>query len=516
MSTKKVLRDIGMVTIILAIARVFGFVREMVINKSVGQGMLNDAYKLASKIPLTLALFLVGQVLSAVFIPIITRYIVEQRKEDLNKLIGVLFVVVTAIFGVIIILCYFFAGPILGRVLSQYSVTDTQTLGESVKMFYIMLPSLMLMAWSALIAGVHQSFQRFTSPAIGNLVFTATPVVFILTVPSIYSIAWGITIGALLQLLLMIPNLFVKGVKLQINFELRNPELLGIGSLAIPVLLGSGINYIAPFIERWFASGTGQGSLAAIDNAWQVSQLPLSIFVLAISSVVFQLFAESVAKNRPEALKYNILWSLRLFSFILIPASIGMLVLAEPIIILLFQRGEFQMLDTIRTVAPLAFYSIAMLPWAFETLLVKVFYSLGDTKTPVWIPLVHVGLLAVFDIYLVRFKLPGLAVGAAAAAFVSMSLMIFVIRKKIGGFGITSLLISILKSTIASIIMGFVAYFTSQRLLRLVDSASNLGRIVQVGFSIVLGIVVYLVIMWIIDRNELNEIVAVLRHKGVS
>jgi putative peptidoglycan lipid II flippase len=97
-----------------------------------------------------------------------------------------------------------------------------------------------------------------------------------------------------------------------------------------------------------------------------------------------------------------------------------------------------------------------------------------------------------------------------------MGLMVFMIRRKIGGFGITSLLASILKSTIASVIMGVVAYFTSQRLLVLVDRASNLGRIVQVGFSIVLGIGVYLIVMWIINRNEMTEILAVLRHKGAS
>lgn len=513
MSTKKVIRDIGIVTVILAIARVFGFVREMVINKSVGQGMLNDAYKLASKIPLTLSLFLVGQVLSAVFIPVITRFIVEHRKEELNKLVGVLFYAVTVIFLVIIALCYVFAKPVLGSLLSQYG-SQAPTVTESVNMFYIMLPSLMFMAWSSLIAGIHNSFQRFTVPAIGNLIFTATPVVLILIFPSIYSIAWGITLGSFIQLVIMIPKLFEKGLKFNINFDLRNPELLAIGSMAIPVLLGSGVNYIAPFIERYFASGTGAGSLAAIDNAWQVSQLPLSIFVLAISSVIFPLFAESAAKNRPEALKYNILWSMRLFSFILIPASIGMLVLAEPIIILLFQRGEFTLLDTTRTVAPLAFYSIAMLPWAYETILVKVFYSLGDTKTPVWIPLVHVGLLTVFDLYLVRFKLPGLALGAAASAFISMSLMLFMIRRKIGGFGITSLLVSILKSMIASVIMGAIAYYTSLRLNFLVDRSSNLGRIVQVGFAIVLGITVYFIVMWIIDRTEMKEFMAVIRRRG--
>ena len=515
MSTKKVIRDIGIVTVIFAIARIFGFVREMVINKAVGQSMLNDAYKLASKIPLTLSLFLVGQVLSSVFIPALTRFIVENRKDDMNKLVGVLFTTVTVIFAVIIAVFYFFGGPILGTIFSNFPPNDP-TLGESLKMFNIMLPSLMFMAWSSLIAGIHNSYQRFTGPAIGNLVFTITPVVLILIFPSIYSIAWGITLGSLLQLIIMIPQLFEKGFKIEFNFNLRNPELISIGSLAIPVLLGSGVNYIAPFIERYFASGTGTGSLAAIDNAWQVSQLPLSIFVLAITSVVFPLLAESAAKNRPEALKYNILWSMRLFSFILIPASIGLLVLAEPIIILLFQRGEFTLLDTVRTVGPLAFYSVAILPWAFETLLVKVFYSLGDTKTPVWIPLVHVGLLLGFDMYLVRFKLPGLAIGAAASAFISMALMLIMIRRKIGGFGIASLLLSILKSMIASIVMGFAAYYTAIKLNFLVDRSTNLGRIVQVGFAIVLGLVIYLVVMWIIDRREMQEFMAVLRHRGIE
>lgn len=92
--------------------------------------------------------------------------------------------------------------------------------------------------------------------------------------------------------------------------------------------------------------------------------------------------------------------------------------------------------------------------------------------------------------------------------------MLFMIRRKIGGFGITSLLVSILKSTIASVIMGAIAYYTSLRLNFLVDRSSNLGRIVQVGFAIVLGIIVYFIVMWIIDRSEMKEFMAVIRRRG--
>jgi len=282
--------------------------------------------------------------------------------------------------------------------------------------------------------------------------------------------------------------------------------------------LSSSINYLVPFVETFLASGIANGAVSALAYAFRISQLPLSIFVLAVSSVVYPLFAEAVAKNNPEALKSNIQWGLKLVVMIIIPAGFGLLALSHPIVMMLFQRGKFGIVDTVMTSAPLAFYGLAIIPMAIEAVLVKVFYSISDTKTPVKIYLSNLIMLVILDIVFVKMGLGvvGLALGATICAFVRILIVIIAMRKKIGIFGLSGLMVSIIKSTVASIVMSIVAYLIAIRANYVVNLGSNFGRSLQVGFAIVVGVVVYAVVLYIIDRKEINQMLVVFKRRGQS
>ncbi len=517
MNTRKVLRDISIVTALLALRSVVGFLRDMVMASRFGIDYTMDAYNLSSQIPLTIANLLVMGVFAAVFLPIFTRYIVEERRHELNRLVGVLFIVITAGFTVIITLCMIFARPLLQYVLTNNA--PLETIEEAVVLFRIMMPAVLLMAWAGLASGIHNSFQRFTMPALGNLLFNICMVLPAWIFPHSWGIrgfAIGVIIGAVLQLAVQLPGLFNRHFKLEINFNMRHPALIGIGSLVVPVLLSSSINYLVPFIEKFLASGLAQGAISALTYAFRVSQLPLSIFVLAISSVVYPMFAEAVARNRPEALKANILWGLRLVVIVIIPAGFGLLALAHPIVMMLFQRGAFTINDTVMTAAPLAFYGLAILPQAVEAVLLKVFYSLSDTRTPVWVYLSNLILLVILDVLFINLGLGvvGLALGSTISAFIRILVVIIMIRKKIGVFGMTGLFVTIAKSSFAAGVMAVVAYFVGLRAYNIINLGTNFGRSVQVGFAIIAGITAYAIVLYIIDRKQINEMIAVFRRRG--
>lgn len=517
MSNKRVIRDIGIVTALLALRSVVGFIRDVFMASRFALDYSMDAFNIASKIPVTIANLLVVGVFSAVFLPIFTKYIIEERKEDLNRLVGILFVVITVGFSVLIILAMIFARPFIANVLTNNA--PAETIDEAVVLFRLMMPAVLLMAWAGLASGIHNAFQRFTMPALGNLLFNLWMVLPLWIFPrswGIKGVAIGVIIGAIFQLGIQLPGLFGKNLKFKINFNMRHPALVGIGSLVIPVLLGSGINYLVPFIEQFLASGLAEGAISALAYAFRISQLPLGIFVLAISSVVYPLFAEAVARNKPEALKYNIVWGLKLVVMIIIPAGFGLLALSHPIVMMLFQRGQFTIIDTVATAAPLAFYGLALLPWAIVAVLVKVFYSIGDTRTPVWVSLLTLSINVALDLALIRFGVVGLAVGATVAAYSSMLFLIIMARKKIGNFGLTGLLGSIVKSTVASMAMGVVAYLIAIRANYVINLGTNYGRSLQVGFAIVAGIAAYAVVIYLLDRKEINEMLAVLRRKKTA
>jgi len=516
LNQRKLLKDIGIVTVVLGLARVFGFVRDTIMLPRFGMEKMTDAWNISSKIPMTISVLLMTGVFSAVFIPIFTKYIVNKDFKGLTKLVGVLFTVITVGFTVIMILGMIFAEPIVKYVLTSPGA-NPEMLETAINLFRIMMPAVLLMAWSGLLTGIHQSFQRFTLPAVGNLLLNLSFIAALVFLPKswgIYVMAYGLLVGSFLLFVVQLPGVFGKNLKLNINVDLKHPALTGIGSLIIPVLLGSGISYIIPFFENYIASALMVGSVTAYTTAWKVSQLPLSIFIMTISTVIFPQFSTSVALNRPEALKYNIIWGLKLVAFIIIPCGIGILALAEPMVVTLFLRGEFTMLDAIRVAQPLSIYAIALLPWAFSAVLVKVFYSMGDTKTPVWIALISVTLLVALELIFVRiWNVMGMAIGSATAAFVSMLLQLVMVRKKIGNFGISSLLISVIKSTISAGVMGVVAFYTSHRAMNVVNQATNTGRILSLTFAIVAGIIVYIGMMYLINRAELREVFSALSRK---
>jgi putative peptidoglycan lipid II flippase len=514
---KKLLQNIGVVSIVLAGARIFGFVREVIIVPRFGLSNVLDAWNIASTIPMVIALLLTTGVISAVFIPIFTKYIVNSDYKGLSKLIGVLSLIITVGFSVLVVIGFVFAKPII--LLQTKPSTPPLTIDTAVRLFKIMMPTVLIMAWAGLLTAIHHSFNSFVRPAIGGLLLNVAVIGALYVLPrsaGVDALAWGFLAGSILQLLIQVPGIFSKKMKLDVNCGFKHPALAGVVALILPVLLGSGIQQIRFFFEKYLASGVAVGAVTAYTEAWKVGQLPLSIFVMTVSMVVFPLFAESVARNKPEALKRNVLWGMKLVSFIIIPAAIGVLVLSEPISVTLFMRGAVNFEQALRIAGPLAFFAVGLLPWAFAAILLKVFYSLGDTKTPVWIACITVPILVILELILVRWGVIGIAVGSVIAAFITMFLQVTMIRKKIGNFGLTSLIISVIKSTISAGVMGVAVFFISQKSVLLVDMTSNTGRILALTFSIVIGVVIYISMMYLINREELKSVFSGFTAKKAS
>ncbi len=514
MNTRKLLQDIGVVSIVLAGARILGFVRVTLIVPHFGFKNALDAWNIASSVPMTLTILLTAGILSIVFIPIFTKYVIKSEYKALSRLIGVLINIVSIGFSIIVLLGIIFAKPII--LLLTRPDTPPETITIAVRLFRIMMPTFLLSAWSGLLTAIHHSFQRFVLPAIGGLfVNVAIVASFFLFKGSlgIDSLAWGFLVGSIFQLIVQFPGILGKNLKLDLNFDMRHPALIGIGSLIIPVILTSSINHIRFFFEKYLLSTT-IGAVSAYSTAWRVSQLPLSIFVMTISAIIFPQFAESVAKNQPDALKQNILWGLKMISYIIIPAGIGILVLAEPISITLFMRGAANYESIMKMVPPLAIFAVGLLPWSFTQVFLKVFYSLGDVKTPVWIASIVLPCFIGLEYFFIRWGIIGVAIGTVLAAFLSVLLQGVMVRKKIGNFGLTSLLISMIKITISSLAMGGVVFFLHQRAYLLVNMDSNTGRIVALTFVIVIGVLVYIGSMYLINRKEFTEMLGSFRRRN--
>jgi putative peptidoglycan lipid II flippase len=508
MTKKNLFKNAGIVTIGALISRILGFVREAIFANKFGTSAAKDAYDLGSYIPITLSNLLVAGIVSAVFIPLFTRYVYQNKKDELKEIIAVVINQFSLIMFAVMIL-FWFCAPLIVRI--QAPGFDAERLFIAVKIFQISLPSVYFLGLAALCAGSLNSIKIFGIPTMGGILFNAVIVGFVFFFAKqlgIYSIAWALVIGSLGQFLIQ----YIWMEKNQFGYRfikrLSHPVMGEIYGLVIPVLLGSGVNYLAPFIERFFGSSLQIGSIAALGYAFKVSQVPIGIFALAISAVVFPSLSENIVCKDKQALEKNLAWAMKFILLIIVPATFGLLALSLPITRLLFKGGEFGADSTFMTSTALFCYSLALVPWSLTAVLVKIFYSHHDTKTPVFVALVTIAILFIADAVLVKtFQYKGLALGSALAAYINVIILWVIIQRKFKCINVGMVTRTFIISVSSSILMSVVLFFSSQKLTKFLNLSLKRNQIIEVMVLMIIGCLIYGTCVFVFDRKDLKEVI---------
>lgn len=507
MDIKALFRNAGIVTLGVMLSRFLGFGREVIMASRFGTSAGKDAFDIGSYLPITFSSLLVAGVFSAVFIPLFTRYICNREHDQLQEIISVLINQFTLLMVGVLLFFYFFA-PFLIRI--QAPFFDPYRFDTAVMIFRASLPSIFFLGLAAIVTGILNSMKMFGVPTLGGILFNALTMGFIILFAprmGIKSAAWALVLGSIGQL--MIQYIWIVRHRLSYRWTTRifHPAISEVYVLILPVVLGSGINYLAPFIERFFGSSLPEGMISALGYSFKVSQFPIGIFALAVSSVVFPCLSENVICNDRAALSKNLKWALQFVLFIIMPATFGLLACSLPITRLLFERGEFTPLSTILTSRALTIYSLALIPWSITAVLVKIFYSNKDTKTPVYVALITIAVLFTVDIFLVRaFQYQGLAMGSTIAAYVNVAILWMIMRKKFQCLGFMALFKTLKSTLIASVSMFGVLYVSCDYLEKTLNLTLRRNQILEVGILVLLGMAIYALIIWLLDRKELKEV----------
>jgi putative peptidoglycan lipid II flippase len=507
MDIKALFRNAGIVTLGVMMSRFLGFGREMVMASRFGTSAGKDAFDIGSYLPITFSNLLVAGVFSAVFIPLFTRYICNRERDQLQEIISVLINQFTIMMARILLFFYIFA-PFLIRI--QAPFFDQYRFDTAVMIFRASLPSIFFLGIAAIATGILNSMKMFGVPTLGGILFNALTMGFIIMfAPSmgIKSAAWALVLGSIGQL--MIQYIWIVRHRLSYRWTPRifHPAISEVYVLILPVVLGSGINYLAPFIERFFGSSLPEGMISALGYSFKVSQFPIGIFALAVSSVVFPCLSENVICNDRAALSKNLKWALQFVLFIIMPATFGLLACSLPITRLLFERGEFTAISTMMTSRALSIYALALVPWSITAVLVKIFYSNRDTKTPVYVALITIAVLFTVDIFLVKaFQYQGLAMGSTIAAYVNVILLWMIMRKKFQCIRFMALFRTLGSTLTASALMFAVLFISCAYLEKTLNLTLRRNQILEVGILMVLGVVIYALMIWLLDRKELKEV----------
>ena len=472
-------------------SRLLGVVREMVKSGLFGAGPHVDALNAALRVPTTLYDLLVGGMTSSALIPVLSDYAAPERRAELWRLLSILISVVSLILCGIVLL-----GELLAPQVSVLLVAGLSPPYRALAtdMLRLVLPAVILLSLASILSGGLYALKQFTVPAFSVAIFNAGVVVVALIFGrrwGVHSMAAGLLVGAALQVVLQLSGL--RGARLRPALDLRHPALRRILGLYLPILIGLAVDTLAVLLSYNLASRTGEGSISWMEYAATIIQFPLGLIVTAISVAILPTLSRQASANEIESFRATLAQGLRLVLTLIIPATVGLYVLASPIIAVIFEHGDFTPADTVATAQALRCALLGLLFAAIDQPLIFAFYAHKDTLTPA---LVGVGTtilyvaMALVPWWLGVLTLPLLVLVNSLKLTAHAATMLVLTRRRLGGMGDHRLWALTLKATGASLVMA-AATGGAMRAIAAAAPPGLLGNVLIVGAAGGGGVVVY-------------------------
>jgi putative peptidoglycan lipid II flippase len=512
----RVTKAAGIIGIFTFFSRILGLIRDVLIANFFGSGMSADAFFVAFRIPNLLRRLFAEGSFTVAFIPVFTEYLQNRSREEALLLARAVLTFLVCILTGITMLGIVFS-PLIVRVIAPGFGGMGEKYALTVLLTRIMFPYIFLVCLLALFMGILNSLRHFAAPAIAPILLNVAMIAALLFIlpymrqPTI-ALAFGVIVGGVIQVLLQVPFLMHRGFSFALQWNIRHPALKRIGRLMLPTIFGSAVYQINQLIGTLLASLLREGSISYLYYADRLVQFPLGVFAIAISTAVLPSLSRHAAEGDMHQLKQTLSHALRLTMFITIPAMVGLIVLRQPIITLLFQRGAFDSCTTVMTAQALFYYSLGL--WAFAGLrvFVSAFYSLQDTKTPVKVAVAAMFINVILSLILMGpLKHGGLALALSLASTLQLFMLIFLLQKRLGGMEGSMVVTSMVRSFISSLIMGICIHFLAFK----VFFVSQAQETFNLGFGVLIiicsGFVIYVVSSRILGSKELSSMMKLLR-----
>jgi len=512
-------RSTAFFSIATGLSRVAGLVREIFAASYFGVGIQMSAFTIAFLVPNLIRSLFADAALQAAFVPVFTEQLERGRRIEAFRLAS------TLIFGTILVLglitgIFILAAPILMPLFAPgYSGAE---LDLTVALSRILFPILIMLGVSGVVVGVLNSYNRFgifaIAPLFWNLAIIAVLVGLAPAFPEgdeIYAYAIGVVVGTALQLVMVAYDLRNTPFRLRRLFEWRSDLVKRVLLLMLPVTISLGLINFNLAINGIFGSlvpGQGADAPAAIDKAFRIYMLPQGMFSVAVATVVFPTLARFAARRAYDDLRSTVANGMRMILLVLVPAAAAILVLSEPMVRLVYERGDFSSADT-DLVATALFWFAFSLPFnGLFLLLTRTFFSL---QRP-WIPTaISAGnLLITAGISLAFYKpygVPGIVAATALATFASVIAQVLVLRRELGGIEFGSLLDGAVRITVASAVLAGASYVVWDVL----DSALGGGtwaQIASLGGGLAVGGTLYLGTVLAMRVPEARQLLGVIRR----
>jgi putative peptidoglycan lipid II flippase len=508
-------RAATLVMVGILVSRILGFVRERAVADLFGRSPATDAYWAAFSIPDLMYYLLIGGALGSAFIPIFTEYLAKEKEEE------AWYVASSFINGVVLIMLGFVVvGMVFAPQLAPLVAYEFK--GEQLRLLVflmrMMFPAVFFTALSGVGAAILNSYRRFGIPAFGPIAYNVCIIAAAYALGPKYDIpgmAVGVVIGAIVNFGLQVwfARQHNRGYRVVLDFEHPGPRKML--KLFLPTLLGLSIAQINLLVNQNLASGL-TGGITALRLANRLMQLPLGLFATAISTVIFPTMTRQAALNQMDDFRRSVSKGLQLIYFITVPASAGLIVLARPIVRLLYQTGKFTAADTNATAVALIFYSLGLFTQSAVQHLTRVYYSLQDTATPVRVGLLTVAANVGMSAWFVKgahLGHGGVALAFAITSLFDMVFLTWLLKPKLSHLNGVAVATSFGKSTVASLIMSAAVWYGVKLLDPHLNLARNSGRAIEVLAGLAIGGAVYLLAAVALRMEEIPYLVNLFRRR---
>lgn len=457
--------------------------------------------------------------LSVAFIPVFTEYW-QKDKEEAWRLATSLLNLAVLIFLLIMAFFLIFTGPLSSLIVPGLAKENPAHAALLVNLTRIVLLAQIFFVFSTFLTGILQSFQRFLFPALAAVFYNLGIIVGIVffSDKGMYGVAFGVILGAVMHFLVQLPLAISLGFRPRLVFNWSHPGVRAVGRIMLPRSLALAANQINLIINTSLASLISLSSIAFLSFAQHLALVPINFFGAAISQAAFPTLSVAKNRNKTEEFKSVLLASLHQILFLIIPASTALLTLHEPFTRLVFGARLFTWEATLLTSQTLAALSLGLAAQGAALLLMRGFYALQDTKTPLKLGLLTIFLNMVLSVTFVLFlKWPvwSLGISASTAAFVNLFFLLFFLARRLGGFDRTQLLTPIFKMTGAALVMAFFLWFPARIFDQLFfDTNRTINLMIVTGIASFSGLVSYLFLAWLLDIKEAKDFLILLRRIG--
>ncbi len=495
------------------ISKMLGFGRELALASAYGASGTSDAFLVAMNIPAVI-FSAIGTSLGTAFIPLYCELDAKEGKKASLKFTN-------NVFNIVILICLIISG--FGAIFTEPIVKlfavgfKGETLVQAVYFTRVLILGMAFLGMSYIMMAFLQVKENFVIPGLMpvpyNILIIASIFLSVMINPNL--LPWGTLFGLSLQFVFQFPFAYKNGFRYKPYINVKDEYLKKMIWLVAPVLIGVAVTQVNTIVDRTIASTLVEGSISALNYATKLNQFVMGMFIVSISSVIYPMLSKLSTENNMKKFKESIVTAVNVVILIIIPISVGAIILATPIVRLLFQRGEFDARATYMTAVALTFYSIGMLGFGLRDILGKIFYSLKDTKTPMVNGIIAMFLNIVLNLSFVKFtnmQLAGLAFATSISSLVTITLLSISLRKKIGAFGGKKILSVLIKALTSAIIMAFVTKGT----YNLLDGILSVGFVqdaIKLGVSVGLGAIAYAIFIIVFRVDEVKLIFEMLKKK---